>query len=89
MAEIFADYLILRSLRDTGGTAVAVEDREILEAMREMASTEGIFPCPEGAAPLAGLKRLIKDGTLGPDETVVLLNTGSGYKYLELLGGPD
>ena len=81
----FADYLILRALRDTGGTALAVTDREMVDAMREMASTEGVLPCPEGAATLAALKRLVHDGTLGSEETIVLLNTGSGYKYLELL----
>ena len=81
----FADYLILRAIRDTGGTALAVQDREMVEGMKLMASAEGVFPCPEGAATLVGLKRLIQDGTLGPEETIVLLNTGSGYKYLDLL----
>ena len=81
----FADYLILEALRDTGGTALAVTDREMVDAMREMASTEGVLPCPEGAATLAALRRLIHDATLGSEETIVLLNTGSGYKYLELL----
>ena len=83
----FADYIILRAVKDTGGTAVAVTDAEMVAAMKEMASAEGVFPCPEGAATLVGLKRLIHDGTLGPDETIVLLNTGSGYKYLDLLKG--
>ena len=83
----FADYLILRAIRDTGGTAVVVTDEEMVAAMGEMASAEGIFPCPEGAATLVGLKHLLQDGFLGPEETIVLLNTGSGYKYLELMMG--
>lgn len=81
----FADYLILQAIRETGGTALAVEDREMVDAMYELASTEGIIACPEGAATLVGLKRLLQQGFLGPDETIVLLNTGSGYKYLDLV----
>ena len=81
----FADYLILRALRDTGGTAVAVTDQEMVEGMREMASSEGVFPCPEGAATLVGLKHLISQGSVDPDDSIVLLNTGSGYKYLDLV----
>ena len=83
----FADYLILQAIRETGGTALAVEDQEMVDAMYELASTEGIIACPEGAATLVGLKRLLRDGFLGADETIVLLNTGSGYKYLELIKG--
>ena len=81
----FADYLILRAIRDTGGTAVAVPDEEMVAAMGEMASSEGVFACPEGAATLAGLKTLVRDQVLDPDETIVLMNTGSGYKYLDLI----
>ena len=81
----FADYLILRAIRDTGGTAVAVTDEEMVEGMREMASAEGVFPCPEGAATLVGLKHLLAEGSLDPDDSIVLMNTGSGYKYLDLL----
>ena len=88
MPHPFGDYLILRAIRDTGGTAVAVTDEEMVSAMREMAASEGIFACPEGAATLVGLRRLVQDGFLGPDETVILLNTGSGYKYLELFKDP-
>jgi threonine synthase len=83
----FADYLILRAIRETGGTAIAVEDQEMVDAMYEMATCEGIFVCPEGAATLVALKRLVNQGFLGADETVVLLNTGSGYKYLDLIKG--
>jgi threonine synthase len=81
----FADYLILRAVRETGGTALAVEDHEMLEAMREMASAEGVVACPEGAATLVGLKRLVEQRVVDPDETIILLNTGSGYKYLHLI----
>jgi threonine synthase len=81
----FADYLILQAIRETGGTALAVEDQEMVDAMYELASAEGIIACPEGAATLVGLKQLLKQGFLGADQTIILLNTGSGYKYLDLI----
>lgn len=81
----FADYLILSAIRDTGGTAVAVSDEEMMASIREMASLEGVFPCPEGASTLAGLKRLLQEETIDRDGTILLLNTGSGYKNLDLL----
>ena len=84
----FADYLILQALRETGGGALAVSDDEMIEAMYTLAATEGVIACPEGAATLVGLQRLLADGSIGADEEVVLLNTGSGYKYLDLLRGP-
>ena len=79
----FADRQILRALRDSGGTAVAVSDAEILEAQQQMATEEGLLAAPEGAATLAGLARLVGQGWVRPDERVVLFNTGSGLKYLE------
>lgn len=81
----FADYLILQALRETGGTALAVEDREMVDGMYELATDEGIIACPEGAATLVALKRLVNQGFLGSDDTIVLLNTGSGYKYMHLI----
>ena len=80
-----ADYLILQAIRATGGTALAVEDAEMVAAMYELATAEGIIACPEGAATLVGLKQLLQQGFLQPDDTIVLLNTGSGYKYLDLI----
>ena len=82
----FADYLILKAIRETGGMALAAEDSEMLEAMHEMAGAEGIVACPEGAATLVGLRRLVDQRVVDPDETIILLNTGSGYKYLHLIG---
>lgn len=79
---VFADRLILRALRETKGTAVAVSDEEILAAQSLLASQEGIFAAPEGAATLAGLQRLVRTGWLQPDARVVLFNTGSGLKYV-------
>ena len=84
----FADYLILQAIRETSGGALAVSDDDMVAAMYIMAETEGVIACPEGAATLVGLERLLADGSIGADEEVVLLNTGSGYKYLDLLRGP-
>jgi threonine synthase len=80
-----ADYLILKVVRESGGTALEVSDSEILEAMFEIGRDEGIFAAPEGAATWAGLKRLVREGKIHPDERVVLLNTGTGIKYPELI----
>jgi threonine synthase len=79
----FADRLILESLYESQGTAVAVSDASIMEAQQELARMEGIFAAPEGAATLAALKKLIIQGWIQPDEKIVLFNTGSGLKYLD------
>ncbi len=78
------DFLILRALRESGGTAIAIEDAEMLEYAGVMGAATGIFPAPEGAACLAAQVRLLKQGWITPDETVVLFNTGSGIKYAHL-----
>ena len=75
------DFLILRALRESRGTAVAVPDDEILEATYLMGKTTGIWPAPEGGATLAALLRLKKDGWVRDGESVVLFNTGNGAKY--------
>jgi threonine synthase len=79
----FGDVLILRILRASAGTAVAVDDSEILDAGLELASLEGIFAAPEGAACVAALRKLLATGFLAAQERVVIYNTGSGLKYLE------
>ena len=81
----FADYLMLQAIRDTNGTALAVSDPEMVSAMYQLAAAEGIFACPEGAATLVAYQRLIADRFLSPNETTILFNTGSGYKYLQLI----
>jgi threonine synthase len=78
----FADRLILRAIRESNGTAVAVSEMQIAEAQAEMASTEGLLASPEGAATWAGLKSLAARGWIDADERVVLFNTGSGLKYI-------
>ncbi|MEO6578639.1 MAG: threonine synthase [Candidatus Limnocylindria bacterium] len=75
------DYLILRAVRDSGGTAVTVSDDEITEAQRTVGRLTGINAAPEGAATFACLPRLLDSGVLRDDERVVLFNTGTGAKY--------
>ncbi len=77
------DVLILNALRESGGTAIAVNDEEILDGGMELASLEGIFAAPEGAACVPALRKLLANGFLKPEESIVLYNTGSGLKYLE------
>jgi threonine synthase len=80
----FADDLILQAVRESGGTALAVPDDEILAATREIATCEGLDACPEGGATLAALRELVAQGWVGSKERVVLFNTGSGLKNPEL-----
>jgi threonine synthase len=77
------DYLMLRTIRESGGTAVAVTDDELLGAMHELAATEGVFAAPEAAATVAALPKLRDAGSIGPDDRVLLLLTGAGMKYFD------
>src|SRR5213082_878757 len=78
------DLLMLKMLRQTNGTALTVSDEEMLEAGRELASLEGIFAAPEGAATVIAARKLAASGWIKAEETVVLFNTGTGYKYTEV-----
>ncbi len=77
------DFLILDAVRKSGGTALAVSDEETLDAGLQLATDEGIFVAPEGAACVAALRKLIASGFLKPEERIVIYNTGAGLKYLE------
>ena len=83
--KAYGDYLVLDILNKSGGVALAVSDEEIMDAVRYWARTEGIFAAPEGAAALAAYRRLRSSGFFAPDDSVVLFNTGSGLKYLEVI----
>jgi threonine synthase len=83
----YGDYLILDILKKSGGVALAVTDAEILEATRQWAKVEGIFAAPEGAASLVAYQKLLASEFFSADDTVVLFNTGSGLKYLDVLPG--
>ena len=83
--KAYGDFIVLEIIRKSNGTAVAVSDDAIMECVKEMASQEGIFACPEGAAALAAYKQLLGTGFLNASDKVVLFNTGSGYKYLDVM----
>jgi threonine synthase len=78
------DFLIIRAVRESQGTALAVSDAEILEAAGRIGRTQGIFPAPEGAATLSAFLKLRANDWIKEHETVVLFNTGSGHKYSHL-----
>jgi len=79
------DYLILKAIRESGGNVETVDDSEIRRWMKIVGKLEGIFVCPEGAATVAALTKLVERDLLAPNENILLLNTGSGLKNLELL----
>lgn len=79
------DFLILRALRESGGTALAVSDDEMISGMKELGRSEGISAAPEGGATLAALRRLVGQGTIKKSESVVLFNTGGALKYMDLI----
>ena len=81
--KAIGDFLILDAIRESGGSAIAVTDEELVEGARELARMEGIFAAPEGGACVPALRKLLARGDVKPDEKVVLFNTGSGIKYLD------
>lgn len=83
--KAYGDYLILDILKKSGGTAIVATDDEILAATRHWASVEGMFAAPEGAASLVAYNKLLSNGFFRPQDTVVLFNTGSAYKYLDVI----
>jgi threonine synthase len=85
--QAVADFLMLQILRESGGTAVSVSDQEMLEEIPHVGKAEGIFFCPEGAACVAALRRLVANGWIKPDEEVIIFNTASGLKYLDVIQG--
>jgi threonine synthase len=76
--KAIGDFLIIDALRASGGTAIAVTDKELIAATKEIGAAEGIFCAPEGAACLPALRKLFADGSVQADERVVMFNTGSG-----------
>ncbi len=83
------DFLILNTIKESRGTAIAVSDQEILKAIQTIAQTQGLFFCPEGAATFVAFRHLLEQGWIGDEERVVLFNTASGLKYVHLWLGKD
>jgi len=83
--QAVADFLMLRALRESNGTALSVSDEEMIAEIPRLGRAEGIFFCPEGAACAAALRRSMQNGWVKPTDEVVLFNTASGLKYLDVL----
>jgi threonine synthase len=81
--KALGDFLILAMVRATRGTAVSATDSEMLAAAKQLAACEGIFAAPEGAATVVAAQKLAECGWIKREETVMLFNTGCGYKYPE------
>ncbi|MGY8642563.1 MAG: threonine synthase [Verrucomicrobiales bacterium] len=81
--KAIGDFLVLEAVYETNGCAIAITDEDTLAAENLLATVEGAFVCPEGAATLAATQKLLADGWIQSDERVVLLNTGCGIKYPE------
>jgi threonine synthase len=83
--QAVGDFLMLRAIRDSHGTALSVSDDEMLAEIPRVGKAEGVFFCPEGAACVAALRRLLKTRWIKPDDEVVIFNTASGLKYLDVI----
>jgi len=86
--KAIGDFLVLRAVRESGGTAIAVTDADMVRDMKALGAFEGISAAPEGGASLTALKHLLSRGVIASSETVVLFNTGGALKYLDVLS-PD
>jgi len=83
--KALGDFLVLEAVRATGGTCVAVPDEDTLWGLRQISRCEGPFICPEGASLVGAARILRRQGWLQPEDRVVLLNTGAGIKYPDVL----
>jgi threonine synthase len=81
------DFLILRAVRESGGTALAVSDRAMVDGMLAIGKHEGISAAPEGGAAWVAIQKLVRDGSIKAHESVVLFNTGGALKYLDVISG--
>ena len=83
--KALGDFLVLDAIYRSGGAAVATTDDEILAGVRTLARLEGIFACPEGGAVIAALPKLLERGVVKGEDTMILFNTGTAMKYLDVL----
>src|SRR5216684_4631784 len=82
--KALGDFLVLRAVRESGGTAIAVSDDEIMKGCETLAASEGLFVAPEGGACVAALKKLRDSQFLRKNDRILIYNTGSGYKYIDV-----
>ena len=82
--KALGDFLVLNAVRESGGTAVGVSDDEIMKGCEALAASEGLFVAPEGGACIAALKKLRDREFLRKNDRILIYNTGSGYKYIDV-----
>ncbi|MFY0581133.1 threonine synthase [Cystobacter fuscus] len=83
--KALGDFLVLQAVRETGGTCVAVSDADTLWGLEQISRQEGAFICPEGAALVGAARQLLREGWLDASQRVLLLNTGAGIKYPDVM----
>jgi threonine synthase len=83
--KALGDFLVLQAVRETGGTCVAVSDADTMWGLERISRQEGAFICPEGAALVGAARMLLRDGWLNAGQRVLLLNTGAGIKYPDVM----
>ena len=83
--KAYGDYILLDILKQSGGRAIAVSDADTLAAVKDWAQQEGLFAAPEGAACLVAYRQLVAQEYIRPDDKTVIFNTGTGYKYIDVL----
>ncbi|NDK56614.1 threonine synthase [Pontibacter fetidus] len=81
------ETLMLQTIRESGGSAISITEEEMVEGLKELGAAEGLFVAPEGAAVWMAARKQLGAGLIAPDEKILLLNTGSGQKYMENLSG--
>jgi threonine synthase len=81
--KALGDFLILRGVRESHGAAIAVSEQEIIQGVKDASASEGLFMAPEGGACVAALAKLKASGHLSADDSVVVFNTGTGFKYVD------
>lgn len=87
--KALGDFLVLDAVYKTNGCAIAVDDDATLVELQNIATKEGAFICPEGAAAFVAARRLKEQGWIKEDESVVILNTGAGIKYPDTVSTAD
>src|SRR5262249_40713156 len=83
--QAVADFLMLRALRESNGTALSVSDDEMLAEIPRVGRAEGMFFCPEAAACIGALRHLAQQRWIKPTDEILTFNTASGLKYLDVL----
>jgi threonine synthase len=83
--KAIGDFLILRAIRQSGGTALTSSDAAMVDGMRELGDAEGVSAAPEGGAALVAVRQLVEQRVIAPSDSVVLFNTGGALKYLDVL----